>query len=47
MWTPTLKDPLMTNKFMEGVVGGFYWLPRCDQIKIRFCADCPPKHELV
>ena len=45
---PPCKDPLMTVKFMKGVLAKEFFLLRCEQVtNIRLCADPPPKQELA
>ena len=45
---PVRKTPMMTAKFMSGVVEHKYWLPRSHQIgKYRVCAFPPTKAKLA
>ena len=45
---PARKTPMMTAKFMSGVVERKYWLPRSHQIaKFRVCAFPPTKAKLA
>lgn len=47
LWVPIDKDPLLTVGFMKGVADGTFWMPKCEEIKFRQCADCPSKQDLV
>ena len=46
--TPPRNDPLMTARFMLGVLDGRYWMPQAEQVKhVRACAYPPPRKTLV
>ena len=38
----------MTVSYMKGLIGyEKYWLPMCEDIRVRNCVDPPPKHEIA
>ena len=38
----------MTVQFMKGCVGNnYFWLPKCSEIKLLNCVDCPSRLELA
>lgn len=48
LFCPKLKEQMMTTDFMKGVIGyKRYWLPRCQEIRLKNCVDPPPRHELA
>ena len=47
---PKLKDPLLSNKFMTGILHNKYWSMTTDKIvgdNYRVSADPPPKKEIA
>ena len=47
LWVPPEKDALLTVGFLKGITEGTFWMPKCEEIKFRHCADAPSKQELV
>ena len=48
LFTPKLKDTIMTAEFMKGIIGfRRFWLPSCDNIRLRNCVHIPPRQELA
>lgn len=45
---PPLKDRIMTNRFMTGIMRRHYFCIKQDEVRhIRQCADKPPRDELA
>ena len=47
-FVPKMSEAIMTTVFMKGCVGSSqYWLPKCSEIRLLNCVDCPSRLDLA